>query len=612
MMKEKDRLCSLKDVFHSFKCWPQVFKFIWDVDKVYLVLIFILSIIQGFIPSISIVVTQNLINAIQLGSNKGQAYIIAPFVIYILVTAVSAILGQIKGYFEGVFQVKLSYKTNLSILEKAITLELKNFEDSNVYDMLRRAQSETGNRPYMVFSQILSLLSQIITLLSTAALLVMWKWWIILVILIVPIVSSLYSIKIGNLQYKIQRERAQDQRKSWYVSYLLTNDISFKEIKLYGLSKYFLDKFSILNKKFIGQDKSIIVKRTKVDFVFEVLDQVIGAFVLFLIIQDAYIGSILIGSTIAYIRCVSSVQGNTSALLSNLVNMYQNNLYISQFFEFLDLPIGNEALTSGLGIEHIETIELKNVSYKYKNRDKYAVRNVNLTLNSGDKIALVGHNGSGKTTLIKIMSGFYDDYEGEILINGVNLRDINLDKYRRKIGIVFQDYSKYELTLRENIGVGDVESIKNDKLLLNALSNANGGDILKGLDDGLENQLGVWFDGGVQLSGGQWQKLALSRAFLRKADIYILDEPSSALDPIAEYEMLCKCYELMKNNIGIFITHRLFNIKRMASKIIVLNNGEIVEEGRHEELIAMDGHYAYLYNMQNADEEIIEENIVNS
>lgn len=611
MISDKDKNCSLKDVFNSFKCWPQVFRFIWDVDKVYLVLIFILSVIQGFIPSISIVVTQNLINAIQLGSSKGEAYIIAPFVIYIVVTASAAILGQIKGYFEGVFQVKLSYKTNLAILEKAITFELKNFEDPNVYDMLRRAQSETGNRPYMVFSQILSLLSQVITLLSTAALLIMWKWWIIFVILVIPIISSLYSIRIGNLQYRIQRERAQSQRKSWYVSYILTNEISFKEIKLYGLSKYFLEKFNILNKEFIAQDKSIIVKRTKVNFVFEVLDQLIGAFVLFLIIKAAYIGEILIGSTIAYIRCVSSVQGNTTALLNNLVNMYQNNLYINQFFEFLNIPIGNEKLIGGLDIDNIQTIELRNVGYRYKNRDKYAIKNINLSLNKGDKIALVGHNGSGKTTLIKIISGFYDDYEGEILVNGVNLKDINLDYYRRKIGVVFQDYSKYELTLRENIGVGDVNTLKNDKLLLNALANANGGDIVKNLSKGLESQLGVWFDGGVQLSGGQWQKLALSRAFLRKSDIYILDEPSSALDPIAEYEMLCKCYELIKNNIGIFITHRLFNIKRMASQIIVLNNGEIVEKGSHDELMASEGHYAELYNMQNADEEIVEEKIVN-
>lgn len=611
MISDKDNGCSIKEVFNSFKCWPQVFRFIWDVDKLYLILIFILSVIQGFIPSISIVVTQNLINAIQLGSSKGEAYIIAPFVIYIVITASAAILGQIKGYFEGVFQVKLSYKTNLAIVEKAITFELKNFEDSNVYDMLRRAQSETGNRPYMVFSQILSLLSQVITLLSTAALLIMWKWWIIFVILIIPIISSLYSIRIGNLQYRIQRERAQNQRKSWYISYLLTNDISFKEIKLYGLSKYFLEKFNIFNKEFIAQDKSIIVKKTKVNFIFEVLDQLIGAFVLFLIIKAAYIGEILIGSTIAYIRCVSSVQGNTTALLNNLVNMYQNNLYINQFFEFLNLPIGNEKLIGGLGVDDIQTIELKNVGYRYKNRDKYAIKNINLSLNKGDKIALVGHNGSGKTTLIKIISGFYDDYEGEILINGVNLKDINLNCYRRKIGVVFQDYSKYELTLRENIGVGDVDNLKNDKMLLNALANANGGDILKNSTNGLESQLGVWFEGGVQLSGGQWQKLALSRAFLRKSDIYILDEPSSALDPIAEYEMLCKCYELIKNNIGIFITHRLFNIKRMASEIIVLNNGQIVEQGSHDELMAHEGHYAELYNMQNADEEIIEEKIVN-
>lgn len=609
MVKNQDEGWSLKGVFKSFKCWSQVFKFIWDIDKLYLVLIFILSVIQGILPSVSIIATQNLINSIQIGASKGNGYILTPFIVLIVVTIGTSLVSQIKGYFESLFQIKLSYKTSLVILEKAITFELKNFEDSKIYDMLRRAESETGNRPYRVFSQILNLIAQIITLLSMATLLIVWKWWIVLVILIVPIISSIYSTKIGNLQYRIQRNRSQKERVSWYLRYVLTNDISFKEIKLYGISNYFLDKFKTLNKEFIAQDKSIMVKRIKVEFAFEVLEQVIGAFILFIIINAAYLGEILIGNTITYISCVSNVQRNTYALLSNLAGMYENNLYINQFFEFLNIPIESKRIENGINIDEIKSIKLRNVSYKYKNREEYAIKNINMNLKLGDKIALVGHNGSGKTTLVKLISGFYDDYEGEIFINGIDLSKINLETYRKKIGTVFQDYSKYELTLRENIGVGDIANIKRDDILLRALSNGDGAEILKSLKDGLESQLGVWFDDGVQLSGGQWQKLALSRAFLRKADIYILDEPSSALDPVSEYNMLCKCYELMKNNIGIFITHRLFNIKRMATKIIVLNDGEIVEEGRHEELLDIDGYYAHLYNIQNEEEESIEKEI---
>lgn len=593
--------CSIKEIIKSFKCWPDIFRFIWGINKRYLILIFILSIIQGFIPSILIIATQELINAIQVGASKGDNYIVAPFIIYILFTVLSGILNQVKNYFESLFKIKLSFKTSLAILEKAITLELKDFENATIYDMLRRAQNDTGDKPYMIFSQILDLLSQIITLISTSILLLVWKWWIVLVILIIPIISSLYSIKIGNLQYKIQRDRSQDQRKAWYLNYLLTNDISFKEIKLYGISNYFLNKFNLLNKEFIIQDRSIIIKSTKINIIFELLDQFIGTFTMFLIIKDSYTGKILIGNTIAYIRCISNVQGNTRALVGNLVNMYQNNLYINQFFEFINFPIDNNK-TKGLDLEDIETIELKNISYKYENRDNYAVKNVNLTLKLGERLALIGHNGSGKTTLVKIISGFYDNYEGDIFVNGVNLKELNLEQYRRRIGMVFQDYSKYELSLRENISVGDIINIKNDKVLIKALFNANGIDILKNLSQGLDSQLGVWFDNGVQLSGGQWQKLALSRAFLRNSDIYILDEPSSALDPIAEYDMLCKCYDLIRNKIGIFITHRLFNIKRIATKIIVLNNGEVVEEGNHNQLMDMNGYYTHLYNMQNIDE----------
>ena len=597
--------CSIKEVCRSFKCWPQVFKFIFAIDKKYLIIIFMLSVIQGLMPSLSIVATQNLVNAIQFGLSKKENYIVSTFVIYIGITFSSAIIGQIKGYLESVFQVKLSYKTSVVVLEKAVTLELKNFEDSNIYDMLRRAENENGTRLYGVFSQMLNLMAQIITLVSTSVLLILWKWWVVVIILVIPIISSIYSIRIGNLQYRIQKERAQDQRKSWYLSYLLTKDIAFKEIKLYNLSSYFLNKFKDINKEFVFQDKTIIVKRTKVNFIIEILDQVIGAFVMFLIIKSAYMGEILIGNTIAYIRCISSVQSNTAALLGSLVNLYQNNLYISLFFEFVNLPIENKSVSNGSILEEIDSIELKNVSYKYANRDSYAIKNINLKLDKDSKLALVGHNGSGKTTLIKIICGFYDDYEGDIFVNEINLKNLDLDSYRKRIGIVFQDYSKYELSLRENVATGDIEKLENDKEIACAIENANGEDILTNLSDGLDSQLGVWFDDGVQLSGGQWQKLALSRAFLRNSDIYILDEPSSALDPIAEYNMLCKCYELIQDKMGIFITHRLFSIKRMADDIVVLNNGEIIEQGCHDVLMNKNGYYAYLYNMQNLDESVV-------
>lgn len=595
---------SIKEIFSSFKCWPQVFKFIKSIDNKYLVIIFFLSIVQGFLPSITIVATQNLINEIQFKMTQKQKGLVATFLFFIGINFLASIIGQVKGYLESVFRLKLSYKTSVIVLEKATTLELEHFENSDIYDMIRRAQGENGDRLYEVFSKMLELLSQIITLVSTAALLIMWKWWIVIIILIVPILSSIYSIKIGNLQYKIQKERAQDSRKSWYLTYLLTNDISFKEIKLYSLSSYFLDKFKFINEIFIKQDKNILNKRTKMNFIFEVLDQVIGAFVMFLIIRAGYVGEILIGNVIAYIRCISNVQSNTSALLWSLVSLYQNNLYINMFFEFINLEVKHKKICEGRKIEKIENIELVNVSYKYEKRSSYAIKNINLKLDKDSKIALVGHNGSGKTTLIKIICGFYDNYEGDILINGINLKELDLESYRRKMGIVFQDYSRYELSLRENIASGDIEKINEDLKIVNAIENSDGSDILENVSEGLDSQLGVWFDDGVQLSGGQWQKLALSRAFFRDSDIYILDEPSSALDPISEYNMLCKCCELIKDKMGIFITHRLFSIKRMAAEIVVLKNGEIVENGTHEKLMNEDGYYAYLYNMQNLDESI--------
>ncbi|WP_423883155.1 ATP-binding cassette domain-containing protein [Clostridium sardiniense] len=242
-------------------------------------------------------------------------------------------------------------------------------------------------------------------------------------------------------------------------------------------------------------------------------------------------------------------------------------------------------------------MEFKNVYFKYPNRDDYALENINLIINKGDCIALVGKNGSGKTTLVKLLTRLYDVTSGDILINGISIKNIDSYSLRRKISTVFQDYLKYELTLRDNIGVANLSSINNDSKLINACKNSGLYDDMTLFQNGFDSQLGVWFPEGTQLSGGQWQKVAISRAFFRNSDLFILDEPSSALDPLSEKLLFDKFLELIDNNIGIFITHRFINAK-YAKKIIVLENGKIIESGTHHELIVKQGEYKKLYDIQ--------------
>lgn len=599
MQYNKNVFC-FKDIINSFMYMPRIFKMLGDVDKKYVILITILSITNGGIPTLSILSTQYLINSIQTSNLKNFNYILIPFILYVLVSLIGGIILQATTYFQNIFKMKLSYKLNLIILEKSKNFNLSDFENSEVYDKLKRANDEIGEKPYIVFSLILNFFSQVITLISTSIILMTWKPWIIFVIPIIPIISSIYMIRIGYEQFRIHRERAPKERKSWYLNFIMTNDVAFKEIKIYKLAEYFIAIFKKLNLQFISQDKKIIVKTTQLGFIFELLDGIIGAIICLLIIKTAYVGEILLGNTIAYIRCVSSVTTSVQSILGIISNLCQNNLYLKQLFEFLDLPTEcDRKLNDLICINEINSIEFKNVFFKYPNRTKYALQNVNFKVCKGENITFVGENGSGKTTLVKLMAGFYENYEGEILINGIPMTKIKNESICDRIGIVFQDYNKYELSCRENIAVGKIDYLNNNLKLLDSIKKVFGVNLIKDLPNGLNTQLGVWFKDGVQLSGGQWQKLALARAFLRDADCYILDEPSSSLDSISEYEIFKKSYELTKDKIGVFITHRLFNIKKMHSKILVLNNGQVIEEGTHNELMNINSHYKLMYKLQS-------------
>ncbi|WMM25773.1 ABC transporter ATP-binding protein [Tissierella sp. MB52-C2] len=591
---------NLKDAIKSFKSFPKVFRLLWSVRKCHLILITMFHIINGILPAVSILATQSLLNAIQTSMGEKFTYVLYPLIIYLVLNSFGYIISQLNAYLQSIFRIDLNYKMSVMILDKAKTLSLSDFENSEVYDKLRRAQNEAIERPYAVFSIVLSLISQFLGLISSLAILLYWKPWVILLVVVIPIISTIYMAKMGHLQYKIEYGRSQERRKSWYLNYLMTNDIAFKEIKIYRLGDYLIEGYKKLNKKFIKQDKKIIKKRTLASFIFEILDQIVGGFILYLIVQSAYIGEILLGNTVAYIRSLSNIKGNMEGLLGSISAMYQNNLYTKQLFDFLEMPVKEElSISDSIPIEEINTIEFIDVSFKYPNRQEYALRDISFKIRKEENISLVGENGSGKSTLVKLISGFYHDYEGEILINGVSMKKINKEDLGNKIGIIFQDFNRYELTCRENIGLGNIHLIDNDIKLQDAIDKAYAKEMVNSLPKGIDTQLGVWFDEGVQLSGGQWQRIALSRAFLRDADCYILDEPSASLDPVSEHEIFRRTSDLAKDKISIFISHRLYNLRKISSRILVLKEGKLIEEGTHEELMNLNKHYRYLYDLQN-------------
>ncbi|MEN8906498.1 MAG: ABC transporter ATP-binding protein, partial [Clostridiales bacterium] len=513
------------------------------------------------------------------------------------------IITAIQSYSQNLFQTTLSYKLNVMIMKKTIGLTLSDFENADVYDKIQRAQDEIGYRPFQLYSSILSIIGSTITLISTAFILIVWKWWIFVLLLIVPIISTIYSTKIGKRQFKIEWRRAPRYRKAWYYSFLMSRDINYKEIKLYGLGNYLLEKYNKIFERYLKVDKKVTKYRTIITFIFNFLINIMGDGITLMLLYSAFNGELPVGNLFSYIRAVSMTESNFESIMNTLFSMYQDNLYIKQLFEFLDLPEGESKkltdyqLDLSVKLKSIDKIEFRNVSFRYPGSTDYALRYISFTIRKGDVVAIVGKNGSGKTTLVKLLTRLYDIYDGDILINDIDIRKYNIDDVRSNLGVVFQDFVKYEMKVRHNIGFGNINNLNSNREIINGARKAGIDSMISDLPNGINTQLGVWFDNGKQLSGGQWQKVAIARAFFRNASAYILDEPSSALDPAAEKEIFEQFFKSTKGKIGIFTSHRFSTVK-YASNILVFEGGYIIEEGSHENLINFSNYYKKLYEIQ--------------
>lgn len=589
-----DKIGVIRDI-KNLKYFFKVFRYIKETDLVMATVIIAITILEGLLPGISILLSQKLINKLQIGVKNFNEILIV-ILLFAGMQLISTQIGYIKSFFTAKFQSKFALNLNLKIFNKVAQLELKDFEESQTFDCISRAQKESNSKLFNYFMKYIALLQQVVAIMSFVGILIQWNHRIIPLIAVVPIISVIFMKKINDKQFKIHLARTLDERKSGYLSYLMTKDIAFKEIKLYGLIDYLKTEYKKLFQGFINQDISLAKKRLNIQSILLLFDEAIVGFILYLIIKSAFLKKILIGDANSYMSCVFNIKGTIEQILAIIMVIAKDGLYIGQLFEFLDKEIAvNEE--GKIIIDEIESIEVKNLSYKYLRAEKYALRNMNFRIEKKDILAIVGKNGAGKTTLIKLLSGFYNDYEGEILINGIDLKLINKESIRNQVGVIFQDYTKYELTARQNVAFGNLSQMNNDIAINNALNKSGIGNVIGKMKNGIDSQLGLWFNG-VQLSGGEWQKIALSRAFMKDAGLYILDEPSSALDPEAEYEILSKSYELIKDKIGILITHRMANIERIANKIIVIDQGEIIERGSHQDLISNRSKYYELYQKQ--------------
>ena len=591
----KEKSYKIKRVVNYFR---RTIKLLFACGKGYIFLILIFAVAFSVFPSISTLIMREMINTLQVSSNNWR-YLCNILIVYIIIDIIQSFLSLASKYCESRFQMQGSLMVNMSILEKVKEFSLKDFEDSEIYDLLQRAMKVTFTRIFGFFKSFVLLFQSFVNILLFSLILISWKWWLIPIILIVPIVNSFITAHFGKKQFLLIKHRAPEERKSWYYQYLLTKDIAFKEIKIFNLGKYLKDQYKNLGMKFIAQDKDLLNKKSCMQVFLILLEEVINSLILVYVVLKAFIGEILLGDLTTYTKSMSSVKSNAQNFLTQLNSIYENMLYISQYFEFMDKKGYDQTIAleekSTQSVQNsmcmIPSIEIKNLSYRYKGQNRDALHNINLKIEQNSLVAFIGVNGSGKTTLVKILSTLYQDYSGEVFFGNYELRNLDSEIVRQKIGILFQDFVRYELSARENIAFGNLSKIEDTEEIENIVSNV-------GLDKRLGNidmQLGFWFNDGVQLSGGEWLKIALGRAFIRNADLYLLDEPNAALDAISEKKILQTFKKLATGKIGIIISHRISSIKDIVDKIVVFRDGQIEAIGSHSELMQSSQTYKELY-----------------
>lgn len=581
-MEVKEQL-KLKELLFIMKQMPKTIKLIFTLERSLFLKLILFSIITGILPIVSLYISQELINSL-VTIRKDVSVVISIFLTYLGVSFCSELISQVSEYYNGKFQLNIGYKLNYKVMKKSSNLALKDFENPEIYDKLERVTKEISYKPYQIIQAIITMTTSFVTLLSSIAFLMSWNPKVSLLLLVIPVISLFYFLKIGQQEFFIHWKRAGQERKSWYISYILTHDFSFKELKLYNLKDYLLNKYWDIKKSFIDQDTKILRKKTYLNLIYEIAVQLVGAVIIFIAIMSAFAGKIMVGNVMSYIRSVSLVQSHSQSIMTSIYSIYNSNLYMNQLYEFLELREEKNQGHKKQIVEPIHSVIFQNVSFIYPNQGEQTLNHINVSLNKGERIAIVGPNGSGKSTFIKLLTGLYEVQQGDILVNGVNIKELDMDSYMEQIAALFQDFMKYEMTLKENIGFGQIDKLHQTNKMHEVLDIVKA-DFLKGHSSyQFDTQLGLWFDDGRQLSGGQWQKIALARAYFREASLYILDEPSSALDPIAEKETFDTFFSLSKDKIGIFISHRLVAAK-LADRIIVMDKGEIVGIGTHEELL---------------------------
>ncbi len=619
MIPQASSSISITRFFNVFSYTKQAVKLVWQTSKKYTLLLAIFTVVAGILPSVIAYYGQLIVDGViaaqahtvsdgtHVKQDSAGLFIlgvyISPILLWlVLIEAVLAVAlmssQRVISIVQSLFRGLLGFKVNSMILQKALTLSLTQFEDSEFYDKLVRARRQASTRPLGLVNKTFALLQNAIGLVGFSILLLQFSPVILLLLFLAALPAFFTETYFSEKAFTLFKWRSPESRAQNYLETLLAREDNAKEIKLLGLGKLFLTRYTAIFNKLYKEDKLLTLRRDIWGAVMDVFSVVVfyGAFIW--VIIAAVKGDITIGQMTMYLVVFKQARSAIKTCLTSISGMYEDNLYLSNLYEYLDQPGQEINGTVKEGIKPNTGFIFENVSFTYEGAATPALYDVSFSLQPGDSLAIVGENGSGKTTLIKLLTRLYSPSSGVIYFDGTPLEQWDSDFLYQKIGVIFQDFIRYQLLVGENIGVGLVNDIDNADKIDAAAQYGQADAFIKRMKDGYNTQLGRWFKGGQELSGGQWQKIALARAFMRNdAQVLILDEPTAAMDAQAEADIFEQFKDVNKDKMTVLISHR-FSTVRTANKIMVMEQGRIIELGDHASLLKTQGTYANLFELQ--------------